>query len=75
MMARLATEEEKARVAIGLMEFAKKEVAEAVPKFKALVEFIEEVRERVVDFYIKGFTCCKQKVAEGHPDWDMEIVV
>lgn len=75
MVARLAAEEEKAQVVVALMESSKKEAVEAVPKFKALTEFIEEVREGMVDSYFKGFANCKLKVAEVHPEWDLGGIV
>ncbi|WP_374695556.1 hypothetical protein ACEW7V_00655 [Areca yellow leaf disease phytoplasma] len=54
--------EEKAMVAVALMEAAKKEVAKAIPEFKASNAFINKVREVVFDAFLKGFEDCKKKV-------------
>lgn len=60
--------EEKATAAVALIEPTKKEATEAVSRFKASVEFIEEVREAVVDFLLKGFMNCKVKLAQAQLD-------
>lgn len=75
MMAQASTVEEKATTAMALMEAAKKEIEKVVPRFKALTEFIEEVREVVVDSFLKGFANCKAKVAQAHPGQDLEAVI
>lgn len=57
-MARTSAAEEKVTTRVVLMEAAR-EAAEAVPRSKALAEFVEEVREAVVDSFLKGFAGCK----------------
>lgn len=44
-------------------------------RFKASVKFIEEVREVVVDSFLKGFTDCKVNIAQAYPDQDLEAIV
>lgn len=55
----------EATVVVVLMEAMKKEVIEAVSKFKDLEAFIDEVREAILDSFLKGFKDCKKKVGRA----------
>lgn len=54
--------EEKAIATMMVMEATKKEVTKSIMRYKASVEFEDEVREAVCDAFFKDFEECKKKM-------------
>lgn len=55
--------EENATTIEAVMEATKKEVTQAIVRYKALTEFEDEVRDAIYDALFKGFEECKKKMA------------